>query len=250
MGHGDHSNNHHNDHPLAAQNRKPWEPRTKLVCGILFVFGVISIGDTYLLAAALSFALVFALLAGLGLVDLVKKLALLIPFLLLMSLPIIFSAGLPPAPDRVELALLITLKALTAMTFTLFIFTNQPIEEMLEAMEHLKVPAVITTVIYLAYRYGFLFIQEMQTTIRALKSRLFDARLGRYSLQIYGELSGGLFIKSINRSETVYRAMASRGFQGSMPVGSPQKIGRFDYFKAAVPPLFILMLIIFEQVVL
>ena len=134
MGHGHHTGNHHHDHPLAHQNRQPWEPRTKLVCGIIFVFGVISIGDIYLLTAALSFALVFALLAGLGLIGLVKKLALLVPFLLLMSLPIIFSAGLPPAPDRVELALLITLKALTAMTFTLFIFTNQPIEEMLEAM--------------------------------------------------------------------------------------------------------------------
>ncbi len=250
MGHGHHAANHHHDHALAFQSRKPWEPRTRLVCGLLSIFGVISIGDVYLLAAALSFAMVFALLAGLELVDLIKKLALLVPFLLLMSLPIIFSAGLPPAADRVELALLITLKALSAMTFTLFVFTNQPIEEMLEAMEHLKVPAVITTVIYLAYRYGFLFIQEMQTTIRALKSRLFDARLGRYSLQIYGELAGGMFIKSINRSETVYRAMASRGFQGSMPVGAPRKIGKMDLLKASVPPLFILMLIIFEQVVL
>ena len=109
---------------------------------------------------------------------------------------------------------------------------------------------MITTVIYLAYRYGFLFIQEMQTTIRALKSRLFDARLGRYSLQIYGELSGGMFIKSINRSETVYRAMASRGFRGSMPVGAPGRIGRMDFLKAAVPPLFIIALILLEQVVL
>lgn len=250
MGHGHHANNHHHDHPLAVQNRKPWEPRTKLVCGIIFVFGVISIGDIYLLTAALSFAIVFALLAGLGMIDLVKKLALLIPFLLLMSLPIIFSGGVPPVPDRVELALLITMKALTAMTFTLFVFTNQPIEEMLEAMEHLKVPAVIATVIYLAYRYGFLFIQEMQTTLRALKSRLFNTRLNRYSLQIYGELSGGLFIKSINRSETVYRAMASRGFQGSMPVGVPRKIKVMDWFKATVPTVFIAMLIIIEQVVL
>jgi cobalt/nickel transport system permease protein len=142
------------------------------------------------------------------------------------------------------------LKALTAMTFTLFIFTNQPIENMLEALEHLKVPAVVATVIYLAYRYGFLFIHEMQTTIRALKARLFRAELSRGSLPVYGEVSGGLFIKSLNRSETVYRAMASRGFQGRMPVGAPRRIRSGDLVRAALPPLFIITLLVIEQVVL
>jgi cobalt/nickel transport system permease protein len=247
-----HSDHHHpgreGHHPGSV--KMPWEPRTKLIAGVIFIFGVISLHTPELLVAALIFAIIFALWGGLAPAQLLKKLALLAPFLALMSLPLIFGAGFPPAPDRVEMAALILLKALAAMTFTLFIFTNQPIENMLEAMEHLKVPGVVTTVIYLAYRYGFLFISEMQVTVRALKARLFNAALSRASLPVYGEVSGGLFIKSLSRSETVYRAMASRGFRGRMPVGPPRKITMADLAKAASPPLLIAALLIVEQVVL
>ena len=246
--------NHHSAHGLKIEQSipqvKPWEPRTKLISGLLYVFGVISLSDLRLLGAALIFAICFALWTGLAMGQLLKKLSVLVPFLALMSMPLLFSAGLSPAPDRVELAALIVLKALTAMTFTLFVFTNQPVEEMLEAMEHLKMPAAITTTIYLAYRYGFLFIHDMQTTVRALKARLFNAQLSRYSLGIYGELSGGLFIKSINRSETVYRAMAARSFAGKMPIGTPRPIVVSDWFRAALPVVFIAALIILNLVVL
>ena len=228
----------------------PWEPRTKLLSGLLCIFVVISLQTPVLLAGALAFAVIFALLGGLAPAQLLKRLAMLLPFLALMSLPLLFGAGYPPPADRIEMTMLLLLKVLTAMTFTLFIFTNQPIENMLEAMEHLKVPAVVITVIYLAYRYGFLFISEMQTTLRALKARLFRPGVDRKALPVYGELAGGLFIRSLNRSETVYRAMASRGFRGKMPVGPPRIITRSDLLKAALPLLLILTLFIAEQVVL
>jgi len=249
VGHGD----HHAPNLKYRQNqrdaRQPWEPRTKLVAGIIFVFGVISINNLWLLGAALVFSVSFAMLAGLGPGQLLKRLSVLLPFLALMSIPLVFGAGLPPAPERVVLASLILLKALTAMSFTLFVFTNQPIEEMLEAMEHLRMPSAITTVIYLAYRYGFLFIQEMQTTLKALQARLLKAQLSRRSLPVYGQLAGGLFIKSLNRSETVYRAMASRGFNGKFPIGRPRPVKPQDLFIAVVPIVFLTGLLIIEQVV-
>ncbi len=243
-------NGQHESHSREVFAARPWEPRTKLVAGVIFVFGVISINNLWLLAAALVFAASFAFIAGLPPVMLLKRLTLIAPFLALMALPLVFSAGYPPAADRLVLASVIVLKALTAMTFTLFVFTNQPVEEMLETLEHLKVPAALTTTIYLAYRYGFLFIHEMQTTQRALKSRLLKAQLTRSSLPVYGELSGGLFIKSINRSETVYRAMAARSFRGSMPVGEPRQIVPADWAKSALPLIFIAALVAIEQVVL
>lgn len=249
MGH-----NHHATETYFQQSantdKKPWEPRTKIVAGILFVFGVITLNNTWLLAAALIFSAFFTLWGGLSAGQLLKKLSALLPFLALMSVPLIFGAGYPLDPERVNLAALILLKALTAMTFTIFIFNNQPIEEMLEAMEHLRVPSAITTVIYLTYRYAFLFVQEMQTTIRALKSRLFNTHFNRQSLLVYGELAGGLFIKSINRSEAVYRAMASRGFQGIIPVDRPRPINIYDMLKAALPLSFVAILLIIDKVVL
>jgi len=248
-------NHHHHEAVHKAQTgypggERPLEPRSKLVAGIIFVFGVISLGTPWLLVAAFIFAAGFALRGGFTVGQLFKKLALIFPFLALMGIPLLFGAGLPPGPERVELAALILLKALTAMTFTLYVFFNQPVEEMLEAMEHLKVPSAITTVIYLAYRYGFLFIQEMQTTLKALQARLFRAQLSRQSLPVYGEVAGGLFIKSLNRSETVYRAMAARGFNGKIPVGRPRPANQVDLVMAAGPVIFVAALLILELVVL
>lgn len=250
MGHNHHHTPEMNNKQSGAAGVQPWEPRTKLVAGIIFVFGVISLNSLWLLGISLVFATIFALWGGLDAGQLLKKLAVLLPFLALMSIPLVLGGGVPPDPERSVLAAQIFMKALTAMTFTIFVFTNQPIEEMLEALEHLKVPAAITTVIYLAYRYGFLFIQEMETTLRALKARLFTPRLHWSALPIYGELAGGLLIKSINRSETVYRAMTARGFRGSVPVGKPRPIENRDLGKAAFPAGFLMVLIIIEQVVL
>ncbi len=248
MGH-----NHDHHHLRTVKNQPaegvPWEPRTKLVSGLIYIFGVITLQDPLLVASAFGFALLFAFWGGLTALQLSKKLMLLVPLLTLMTIPLLFGAGFPPVPDRVELTLLIVLKALTAMTFTLFVFTNQPIENMLEALEHLKVPGIIATVIYLAYRYGFLIFNEAQTMLRALKARLFKPQLSFRSLPVYGELAGGLFIKSINRSETVYRAMAARGFQGRMPISPPRSFIWTDLIRAAIPALFITALIFIGQVV-
>ena len=247
MGHSHHHYRETNKYQDARG--KPWEPRTKLVAGIFFVFGVIGLSNLWLLGTALVFAVCFALCSGLTPGQLLKKLSVLLPFLALMSVPLILGGGYPPSADRVEFAALISLKALTAMTFTLFVFINQPVEEMLEAMEHLKIPSAITTVIYLAYRYGFLFIQDLQTTMWALKSRLFTARLNRDYLRIYGELAGGLLIKSIYHSDKVHRAMTSRCFQGSIPVESPPQVETSDVLKASIPVIFISLMLIFEGMV-
>ena len=246
--------NHQHQQPVLDRSPQiaaiPWEPRTKLVSGLFYIFGVITLQDPRLVAAAFCFALFFALWGRLTPLQLIRKLLLLAPFLTMMSIPLLFGGGYPPPPDRIELFLQIILKVLTAMTFTLFIFTNQPIENLLEALEHLKMPGIIATIIYLAYRYGFLIINETQSMLKALKARLFRPKLSVSSLPVYGELAGGLFIKSLNRSETVYRAMAARGFQGRMPIGAPRKIVWTDLIKAAIPVVFVAGLILFGQEVL
>jgi len=246
--------NHQHQQPVLDRSPQiaaiPWEPRTKLVSGLVYIFGVITLQDPRLVAAAFCFALIFALRGRLTPLQLIRRLLLLAPFLIMMSIPLLFGGGYPPSPDRVELVLQIILKVLTAMTFTLFIFTNQPIENLLEALEHLKMPGIIATIIYLAYRYGFLIINETQIVLRALKARLFKPQLSLRSLPVYGEMAGGLFIKSLNRSETVYRAMTSRGFRGQMPVSPSRKILPNDIGKAIIPSIFIITLIVIEQVVL
>lgn len=227
-----------------------WNSRAKTIAAVLLVFGVISLNTPVMVLAALLFSLISARLMGLTFPYLLQKMLLLLPFLALMSVPIILGGGLPPAPDRYSFAALIALKALTSMTVMIVMLVTQPLEEFLEGLYHLKVPYVIITVLFLAYRYTFLFIQEIKGIQRALASRLFSGGLNPKALKVYGELSGGLFIKSVDRSENVYRAMSSRCFQGKMPVSSPSPITSMDILKTVVTITSVIFLILIEQVVL
>ncbi|UNC93114.1 energy-coupling factor transporter transmembrane component T family protein [Candidatus Contubernalis alkaliaceticus] len=228
---------------------RAWDTRAKTAAALLFVFGVVSLNTPVLVLAALFFALISALLMGLSFSFLMKKLLLLVPFLALMSVPIILGGGLPPAMDRYYFAALLSLKALASMTAMIVMLVTQPIEEFLEGLYHLKVPYIIITVLFLAYRYTFLFMQEIKSIQRALASRLFSGGIHINALKVYGELSGGLFIKSVDRSEHVYRAMSSRCFQGKMPVSSPSPITSMDMIKTIVTVFVVVFLIVIEQVV-
>lgn len=227
-----------------------WEPRCKIIACVLFVFGIIALDTWWLAAFALFFVLGAAALMGITMTFLLRRMALLMPFLIFMSIPLILGGGIPPTPDRYMFAALIVMKAMAAMAAMIVLSTSQPVEELLEGMAHLKIPQPIITVIFLAFRYGHLFIRELNTTRKALASRLFYGGLSVSALRIYGELCGSMFIKSLCRSETVYRTMLSRCFDGKLPVTEPRNIIGSDLIKSLTPVAFALFLIVIEQVVL
>ncbi len=243
----------HGDIKMDLEHVKPWgrcwEPRSKTIAAFIFVFGVVSLNNPWLVLTAFLFVLAASMMMGLN-GKLFSKLALLIPFLLLMTLPLILGGGLPPSSDRVTFAALIALKALTSMSAMVVMLTTQPLEEFMEGLASMKIPPVIISVLFLACRYALLFLEDVKKTRRALVSRLFSGGLNRESLQVYGELAGGMFIKSFDRSESVYRAMASRGFKGELPVGFPREINSRDILKSTLAVSFILFLIIMERVII
>ncbi len=227
-----------------------WDPRAKTAAVVLFVFGVVSLNTPVLVLAAWVLTLVTARLMGLTYPFLMRRLLLLLPFLALMSVPLILGGGFPPTPDRYSFAALISLKALASMTAMIAMLVTQPLEEFLDGLYHLKVPHVIITILFLAYRYTFLFMHEIKSIQRALASRLFTGGVNPGALKVYGELSGGVFIKSIDRSEHVYRAMSSRCFQGKIPAGTPSPLTAMDILKTVITVTSIVSLILIEQVVL
>lgn len=227
-----------------------WEPRCKIVASVLFIFGIIALNTWWLAAIALIFVLGAATLMGMSLSFLLKRMSLIIPFILLMSVPLVFGGGWPPTPDRYSFAALIAVKALAAMAAMIVLSTSQPVEKLLDGLAGLRMPPAIITVIFLAFRYGNLFVRELSTARKALASRLFSGSLSAGALQVYGELCGGMFVKSLLRSETVYRAMLSRCFSGSLPAVEKQKIRAGDLLLSMAPLSFALALILIEQVVL
>jgi cobalt/nickel transport system permease protein len=83
----------------------------------------------------------------------------------------------------------------------------------------LFLPRILVSVIGLMYRYLFVLADEALRLGRARASRS-GVATGRHppgilwQAQTTGQLAGSLFIRSIERSERVYLAMAARGYRG------------------------------------
>jgi len=86
---------------------------------------------------------------------------------------------------------------------------------MCKAMERLKVPAVMTTQLLMVYRYLMVLLTEALEMKRAREARGFGRK--SFTLREWGRFMGQLFIRTVERSERIHRAMLARGFTGSMP---------------------------------
>jgi cobalt/nickel transport system permease protein len=223
-----------------------WEPRTKTVAAIFLIMGIVSLGSLQLVFTGFLVVLLLSLSTGFTLRLLLSRMMWAAPFLLLMALPIILGGGFPPDPQRLYFAGLIAFKALTSIVVMTVLLRTQPVHSYFNGLAHMKFPPVLLSVLFLSYRYVFLFRDQLANTQRALAARLFRPGLKKRSLAVYGETAGGLLLKAVDRSDAVYRAMVARGFDGRLRTGAPLPITKGDYFKCGVTMLLTVVLILLD----
>ncbi|WP_163970483.1 cobalt ECF transporter T component CbiQ [Oceanobacillus halotolerans] len=224
-----------------------WEPRTKLVAVILFIFGVISLTTIPTTVTAYLFSLLMILLMGISITLVLKRYLIILPFLLLMTIPLLFSTGLTVSNENLTFAILILLKAFTAMTVISILLDTQTMEQFMRSLAGLRVHPIIITVLMHSYRYVFLFLDDIQKMQIAAKSRLFKGGISIRNLKIFGQLIGALLIRSVDRSERVYKAMTSRSFDGRLRVRPTSTITSLDYLKTSFMLMMIFLLIFAEN---
>jgi cobalt/nickel transport system permease protein len=120
--------------------------------------------------------------------------------------------------------------------------------DLIHALEHLRIPAILTTIIAFLYRYLFVLADEVFRLMRARESRA-AAVPGKRSggsvawrAGIAGNMAGQLFLRSYERSDRVYNAMLARGYVGHMQTINPHELRRRDYITVALALLAILLL--------
>lgn len=229
----------HNHHWHIPQGRPhswgyTWEPRTKTVAAVVFIVAVVSLSSLPLLLVTFLFVLGAALSMKLPGRALLRGLLGGGALVFLMAVTIILGNGLPVAPERLHFAGLLALKGLVSLTVMIMLLGTQPVEQYFAGLAHLGLPAVITSVLFLAYRYFFLLGDQLANTQRAAAARAFRPGTNRVSYKAYGEMAGGLFVKAIDRSEKISRALAARGFTGKMPTGMPAPVTAVDLAKGAL----------------
>lgn len=151
-------------------------------------------------------------------------------------LPLVCAVGLVnPFLDRTPLFLLGSLtvtggvvsmltlmgKGILALTASFLLIATTPIDTLCAALRKLRVPAILTTLLLLTYRYIGLMLEEVSVMSQAYSLRA----PGQKGLHIsaWGSFLGQLLLRSIDRATELYHAMLLRGFQG-------------NFFYAEVPP--------------
>ncbi|GEM_PF-717240 len=197
-----------------------WDTRAKIIALVVFVFGVVTLNSIYPLMLSFVLVLLAVVSVKIPLFFLVKRVKWVLPFLIFIFIGLILGRGLGNIHDSLYFGGTVSLKALTSLTATLLVLGTQSLEKFLKGLAQIRLPRVIVSVLFLSYRYIFMFREIVQDTYRALLSRGFSNGFSIQTLRVYGEITGALFIKALDRSEIVLKSMEARGFDGSIPFHS------------------------------
>ncbi len=231
------------------------DPRVKIVAGTAFSF-LVALSErpeTLVPASAFSLALLFT--ARLPVRDVLKRLAVVNGFILFLWLilpwsvegHLLFMAGpLKVSGEGVRLAALITLKCNTILMAFLALFATDSPFTLFHALSHLHVPNKIVQLFFFCGRYIHLFMNEYQRLRTAMKIRGFQPRTNVHTYRSYGYLVGMLLVRSVDRSERIYRAMLCRGFVGEYPTFVDFRIRRADWVFAVCFSGFLVFLLLTE----
>lgn len=112
-------------------------------------------------------------------------------------------------------------KGVLALTASFLLIATTPIDTLCAALRRLHVPAILTTLLLLTYRYIGLMLEEVSVMSQAYSLRA-PGQKGIH-ISAWGSFLGQLLLRSIDRASELYHAMLLRGFQG-------------NFFYAEVPP--------------
>jgi cobalt/nickel transport system permease protein len=223
------------------------DARVKILLALAYILFLnltpFSAWPVYLLFLLISIAA--ALISRLGIVFLLKRALLALPFVL-AALPLIFTfpgprlplAGFPAAgwtysPAGLERFAAIAVRSWLSVQAAVLLAAATPFPALLAGLRQLGMPRVFAAVIGLMFRYLTVIGEEAARMLRARLSR--SARVpgstgSRGSLSwrahVTGGMAGSLLLRSLERSDRVYAAMLSRGYHGEPTATSTVPLNR------------------------
>ncbi len=115
--------------------------------------------------------------------------------------------------EGLQIGLLLFTKVAGGVMLMLLLSFTTTITKICMAARWMKMPETLIEVLSFVYRYLFLLIEEMETTMSSQRSRL--GYVTRFkTIKSFGSLAGILIIRSITRAESAHIAMVSRGYDG------------------------------------
>lgn len=206
-----------------AGKRQESSGRILVVLTFAAIVGVVLLSKLNGLAAAVIIALSWALWHGSTLRNVSKRLLLLLPFGFGAVVFIPFTHGgealieagrFHVSVEGAHLAASILLKMIAVNILISFLNDKLGRFEIIKNLRWLGIPPVMIELMSLLIRYLFLLVEEVQSMLKAQRSRGFAPERWwwtRVTLKRFGEMLGMLFIRAYQRSGRIYLSMLSRG---------------------------------------
>ncbi len=201
----------------------------KLAAMVLFVLAVVATPREAFWAFGVEAAIVAALVAvaGIPLRFFATRLLIEVPFLLFAVFLPFLGGGRQVFGLSVEGlwgAWTIFAKGTLGVSASVLMAATTPVPEILSGMDRLRVPRVITAIAGFMVRYLEVIAGEIRRQRIAMLSRGYRPRW-LWQARGLATAAGALFVRAYERGERVYFAMASRGYQGQMPVLDEARAG-------------------------
>ena len=224
-------------HPLPSPIHS-LDARAKFVLAVAFILATSLTPFAAWPVYILFFALILSaeILSGLGVGYVLKRAALALPFAL-AALPLVFSLpgralfAIPLGPwqlsasvEGLERFLSIALKSWLSVQAAILLSASTPFPELLQAMRAVGIPRLLVGMFGLMWRYLFVLVDEALRMLRARAARS-GAQAGSghrtggslaWRARVTGGMAGSLFLRGFERSERIYTAMLSRGYDGEV----------------------------------
>jgi len=157
------------------------------------------------------------------------RLSLFLISLLLFLVAVTFIFSPENFRNRLENSLDLTMKTIL-VSISIFIFIlDSDFGDVIKGFYLFRLPSSFLAMLTFAYRYFILLREELVSIFRAWISRTVKRRPFLEEMKITGLILSQYFLRLFERSERIYAALLSRGFQGRLDFLVNFKLSQSDY---------------------
>lgn len=215
------------------------DPRVRLVGLFALLLAVMLSRKLSVVVALFVVAVLIALVSKVSIGTLARRVWLIVlGFTGVIAIPAIFvtpgrsmasAANLAITEQGVRTAILLILRVETAVTLTTLLVLCTAWSHVLKALRALHLPREVISILAMTYRYVFLLVDTAGQMFESRRSRTVGVIPPTEQRRMAARTAGVLLSKSIDLSNDVYLAMASRGFRGEVQLLNEFRMRAWDY---------------------
>jgi cobalt/nickel transport system permease protein len=198
------------------------DPRIKLATFLLLIVQIVLTRSILILFFLYLFCGLLVLISKINLGYFLKRTWIFIPLFALLI-------AIPAAMINVYSAIIFVMRVLVCVSFAVLLSITTKHFELLKALRFFKVPQVFVMTMGICYRYIYLFVEMIQQTFLAIKSRVGVLVHYKSGQKIVAWSMAVLWQRCVKLNEEVYSAMLSRGYQGEAVSWNDFKIKARDW---------------------